>query len=57
MVWRKTKLREKNVRGTVKHGEGQFWFGAGFLSKEVGNFIFIDGNMERFKYVDVFKNV
>jgi transposase len=52
LVWRKsgTRLENKNIVHTVKHGGGGLMVWACFSSKGVGNLVFIDGIMDQYMY-------
>lgn len=58
MVWRKpnTELQPQNLRGTVKHGGGSVMVWGCISSKGVGKLVFIDGIVDKYKYLDILNN-
>lgn len=57
-VWRQPgePLKVNYLRPTVKHGGGSVLVWGCFSASGVGNLVFIDGIMDRFKYIDIIKN-
>ncbi|CAK9813094.1 Transposable element Tcb2 transposase [Anthophora quadrimaculata] len=57
MVWRKVNevLKIKNLKPTVKHGGGNVIIWGCILTTGVGELIFIDGIMDKNKYLDILK--
>lgn len=56
-VWRKegTRLDEKNLSPTVKHGGGSVMVWGCMSRSGVGQLVFIDGIMDQFKYLGILK--
>lgn len=56
-VWRKPgeELKLKNMRGTVKHGGGHVMVWGCMSASGVGNLHFIEGNMDKWMYLDLLK--
>lgn len=57
MVWRKPNqhMLSKNLCGNVKHGGGGVMMWGCMSTADVGNLCFIEGNMDRFMYLDILK--
>lgn len=57
-IWRKngTAMERKNLLPTVKHGGGSVMVWGCMSAAGVGNLVFIDGIMDRFKYLDILRN-
>lgn len=56
-VWRKpnTELQPQNLSSTVKHGGGHVMVWECMSSSGVGNLVFIEGNLDRFQYLNILK--
>lgn len=54
-VWRRIgeALKEKNLKGTVKHGGGGVMVWGCMAAKGVGSLCFIDGKMNHIKYINI----
>ena len=57
MVWRKPKseLEMKNLTPSVKHGGGSQMIWGSISTMGAGNLHFIDGNMDKFMYLNILK--
>lgn len=57
MVWRKPnqEYNIKNITPTVKHGGGSVMVWGCMAANGVGNLVFIESTMDRFKYLDILK--
>ena len=57
-VWRKpnTKLEIPHLRETVKHGCGSVMVWGCVAASGTGNLIFIDGILDKYKYLNILKN-
>lgn len=58
LVWRKpnTELEPKHLQGTAKHGGGGVMVWGCMAASGVGELEFIEGNMDKIKYLDILKN-
>jgi len=56
-VWRQanTEMEVKNLRVTVKHGGGSIMIWGCMAAGGTGNLVFIDGIMDKYKYLDILK--
>jgi len=56
-VWRQanTEMEVKNLRATVKHGDGSTMIWGCMTAGGTGNLVFIDGIMDKYKYLDILK--
>lgn len=57
-MWRKpnTKLKIRHLHQTVKHGDGSIMVWGCMAASGTGNLIFIDGILDKYKYLNILKN-
>ena len=57
-VWRKpnTELEIRHLHQTVKHGSGSVMVWGCMTPSGTGNLIFIDGILDKYRYLNIFKN-